>query len=176
MAGRDSWRALWRPSIRENTPEGAQVRSAIASAFDAEQRKVTEILGIEAGYQYVDSPVIWPEAGERPDPNSVRYVPTTWPGARLPHVWLDDGTALHDRLGFDGFTLLKLRTSADTSPFERALRGTGMPLSVLSVSDTAVRDLYGCDLLLVRPDLHVAWRGDTPPAHPDSVAARVTGR
>jgi 2-polyprenyl-6-methoxyphenol hydroxylase-like FAD-dependent oxidoreductase len=176
MAGRDSWRALWRPSIRENTPEGARVRSEIARAFDAEQRKVTEILGIEAGYQYVDSPIIWPEVGERPDPNSVRYVPTSWPGARLPHVWLDDRTALHDRLPLQGYTLLKLGSDANTRGFEQALRQTGMPLSVLSVMDTAARDLYGCDLLLVRPDLHIAWRGVAPPAEPGAVAARVTGR
>src|SRR6185436_17034979 len=100
MAGRESWRA-------------AATLSEMAQRFDVEQRKVTEILGIEAGYQYVDSPIISPEIGERPDPNNRSYVPTTWPGARLPHVWLDDGSALHDRLG-SGFTLLRLgKTTAD---------------------------------------------------------------
>ena len=48
-----------------------------------------------------------PEPGEGPPDNPMEYVPTTWPGARLPHAWLDDGTALHDRLG-DGYTLLCL--------------------------------------------------------------------
>ena len=54
-----------------------------------------------------DSPIILPEAGEAPEANFMKYVPTTWPGARLPHVWLADGTALHDRIG-DGYTLLRL--------------------------------------------------------------------
>ena len=29
-----------------------------------------------------------------------------------------------------------------------------------------LREIYGTDLLLLRPDLHVAWRGDRSPAEP----------
>ena len=162
MAGRDSWRA-------------ASTLEEMARRFEVEQRKVTEILGIEAGYQYVDSPIVWPEDGERPDPNNRAYVPTSFPGARLPHVWLDDGTALHDHLGA-GFTLLRLGgTRLDTSDFEAALRGVGAPLAVLDVRDAAPREVYGHDLVLVRPDLHVAWRGHQPPLMPAAVARRATG-
>jgi hypothetical protein len=176
MAGRDSWRALWRPTIGDASPEGEAVRAEIATAFDAEQRKVTEILGIEAGYQYVDSPIIWPEAGERPDPNSARYVPTTFPGARLPHVWLEDGSALHDRVPFDGFTLLRLAPELDTREMEGALRETGVPLAAMDVAEPRVREVYAARLILLRPDLHVAWRGSAPPRDAGALAARVTGR
>ncbi len=176
MAGRDSWRAAWSPSIHDQTPDGARQRTQIARLFDVEQRKVTEIQGIEAGYQYVDSPIIWPESGQRPDPNAAAYIPTTWPGARLPHVWLEDGTALHDRLG-PGYTLLRLgRTRVDTSLFERALHQTGAPLEVLDIPGETPRTVYGCDLLLVRPDVHVCWRSNAAPADPHAVAALVTGR
>jgi hypothetical protein len=162
MAGRESWRA-------------ATTLAEMAQRFDVEQRKVTEILGIEAGYQYVDSPIVAAEAGERPDPNNRAYVPTTWPGARLPHVWLDDGSALHDRIG-SGYTLLRLGgTQADTSALVSAVHVTGAPLDVLDVADAPVRELYGRDLVLVRPDLHVAWRGDEAPSDPVGLAARVTG-
>jgi 2-polyprenyl-6-methoxyphenol hydroxylase-like FAD-dependent oxidoreductase len=161
MAGRLSWRAVPRAHLRE--------------AFEVEQRKVTEILGIEAGYRYVDSPIVAHEDGDEPDPDNLRYVPTTWPGARLPHVWLADGTALHDRLG-PGFTLLRLgSTSVDTAPLIFTLRSRGVPLEVLEVRDAAPRDVYGYDLLLIRPDLHIAWRGNQPPADPSALAARVTG-
>jgi 2-polyprenyl-6-methoxyphenol hydroxylase-like FAD-dependent oxidoreductase len=160
MAGRDSWRAARTPS-------------EMAARFDQEQRKVTEILGIEAGYQYVDSPVIWPEAGDRPDPDSAHYTPTTWPGARLPHVWLKDGSALHDRLG-GGYTLLKLR-NVDTSDIEGAMRASGAPFQALALDEPTAREVYGADLVLVRPDLHVVWRGNQPPEDPTAVAARVTG-
>jgi 2-polyprenyl-6-methoxyphenol hydroxylase-like FAD-dependent oxidoreductase len=162
MQGRNTWRAA--PS-HEMGPQ-----------FDAEQRKVTEILGIEAGYRYVDSPLICGESGDAPDPDNRAYVPTTWPGARLPHVWLADGAALHDRLGA-GYTLLRLGgTRADTSALEHALRATGAPLDVLDVSSSRARELYERDLVLVRPDLHVVWRGNAPPADAMRIAATATGR
>jgi 2-polyprenyl-6-methoxyphenol hydroxylase-like FAD-dependent oxidoreductase len=176
MSGRLSWRAAYHPDMRKNTPEGAAIRAEMASRFDVEQRKVTEILGVEAGYRYIDSPVVWPEAGECPDPDNSQYVPTTWPGARLPHVWLNDRTALHDRLGA-GYTLLRLGGArANTSNLERALRATGAPLDVLDIKDEAPREIYGFDLLLVRPDLHVVWRGNHAPQDAEAVAAVVTGR
>ena len=175
MHGRLSWRAAYQPNFRENTPEGAAARAEMARRFDVEQRKVTEILGIEAGYRYVDSPIVWPEPGEGPDPDNRAYVPTSWPGARLPHVWLPDGTALHDHLG-SGYSLLRLGgTRAETSHVERALRATGGPLSVLDFSSGAAREIYGFDLLLVRPDLHVVWRGNQPPDDAAAVAAVATG-
>jgi hypothetical protein len=89
-------------------------------------------------------------------------------------VWLDDGSALHDRLG-DGYTLLRLNGRADTSALERALRATGAPLAVLDLDDETARDIYGRDLLLLRPDLHVAWRSNAPPEDAATVAAVVTG-
>jgi 2-polyprenyl-6-methoxyphenol hydroxylase-like FAD-dependent oxidoreductase len=175
MQGRLSWRAAWRPNVRDDTPEGAATRAEMAQRFDVEQRKVTEILGIEAGYRYVDSPVIWPEPDDGPDPDNRSYVPTSWPGARLPHVWLDDGTALHDHLG-PGYTLLRLGgTRADTGHLERALRATGATLDVRDFPSGAARDIYGYDLLLVRPDLHVVWRSNEAPHDAAVVAAVATG-
>jgi hypothetical protein len=142
--------------------------------FDVEQRKITEIPGIECGYRYVDSPLVWNEAGEGPDPDAMQYVPTTWPGARLPHVWLRDGGAIHDRLGF-GYTLLRVAGDAETAPIERALRATGAPIDVLEMRDATARELYGYDLLLVRPDLHVVWRGNRAPDDVERLAAIATG-
>ena len=142
----------------------------------SQQRKVTEILGIEAGYRYVDSPIIWHEPGDGPDPDNPAYIPTTWPGARLPHVWLDDGSALHDRLG-PGYTLLRLGgTHADTSSLERSFRELRAPLDVLDVASKRAREIYEYDLLLVRPDLHVVWRGNELPANAASIAMAATGR
>jgi hypothetical protein len=162
MAGRDTWRA-------------ATSTAEMAQRFDVEQRKVTEILGIEAGYLYRDSPVVARAKGEPPDASRT-YLPSTWPGARLPHVWLEDGSALHDRLSPTSFALLRLGgTRADTSLLERAIRTLGAPLEVHDFRDTAPREVYGYGLLLVRPDLHVAWRGNEPPEDPGALARRVTG-
>jgi 2-polyprenyl-6-methoxyphenol hydroxylase-like FAD-dependent oxidoreductase len=174
--GRRAWRAEYRPCIRENTPEGASARAHLARIADREQRKSNDMIGAELGYRYVGSPLISPEPGEGPPHEFIDYVPTTWPGARLPHVWLDDGTALHDRIG-DGFTLLRLGgTQVDTTGLAQAMRATGAPLDVLDIGDDAPRAVYGYDLLLLRPDLHVAWRGNQPPANAKRLAEIVTGR
>ncbi len=153
----------------------ATTREEMASRFDVEQRKVTEILGIEAGYRYVDSPIVCAEAGG-PDPDSQSYIPTSWPGARLPHVWLADRTALHDKLG-PGYTLLRVGPARhDTSALEDAFTTAGAPLDVLDVPELEARELYEHDLLLIRPDLHVVWRANRPPDDPGAIAGVATGQ
>ena len=87
------------------------------------------------------------------------YEPTARPGARLPHVWLPDGTSVYDLLG-DGFTLLRLGLDAATGPLSEAATRLGIPLRVLDLAHLPrLRTLYEADLVLVRPDQHVAWRG-----------------
>jgi 2-polyprenyl-6-methoxyphenol hydroxylase-like FAD-dependent oxidoreductase len=175
MTGRLGWRAAYHPNVRDNTPEGAATRAQMAALFDVQQRKVTQISGIEAGYRYVDSPIVWQEPGDGPDPDNTSYVPTTWPGARLPHVWLSDGAALHDRLG-PGYSLLRLGGArADTSSLEKSFREIHAPLEVLDVAGERARDIYQYDLLLVRPDLHVAWRGNQPPRNAAKIVMVATG-
>ena len=105
----------------------------------------------------------------------MQYRPTTWPGARLPHLWLADGSALHDRIGY-GYTLLRLAgAQADAAPLERAFAAFGAPLKVLDIDEERPRELYGYDLLLLRPDLHVVWRGNRLPDDPAKLAAIATG-
>ena len=160
--------------IRDNTRAGKASRDALAAVADIEQRKTNEMIGAELGYRYVDSPIIADVPGG-PEHLFRRYEPSTWPGARLPHVWLDDGSALHDRIP-DGYALLRLgATAADTSGLERAIRSVGAPLTVLDIPDMTAREIYGHDLILVRPDLHVVWRGHAPPEDPARIAAIATG-
>ncbi|MFZ9439985.1 MAG: 2-polyprenyl-6-methoxyphenol hydroxylase, partial [Hylemonella sp.] len=129
----------------------------------------------EMGYRYVDSPIIMDIPGG-PEHLFREYVPTTWPGARLPHVWLNNGTAMQDLIATQGFTLLRLGvTRADTTALEQALQAYRAPLTVLDVPDQVARDLYGFDLILLRPDMHIVWRGQQPPEDPAQVAAVATG-
>ena len=173
--GRRRWRAAYRPNIRDDTPEGDETRANLARIADVEQRKTNEMIGAELGYRYVGSPIICSEPGEGPADDFMNYVPTTWPGARLPHLWLKDGTAVQDRIG-DGFTLLRLGgTQADTSGLERSLEAYGAPLKVLDIDDEPAREIYGYDLLLLRADMHVVWRGNRLPESPKRVATIATG-
>ena len=173
--GRRAWRAAYQPNIRDKTPEGATTRANLSRIADVEQRKSNEMIGAELGYRYADSPIIFPEVGDAPETNFMTYVPTSWPGARLPHVWLADGTALHGRIG-DGYTLLCLagaRTNSTTLASRFA--SYGAPFAVVEIDDEHARDIYARDLLLVRPDLHVVWRGNSLPDDPAKLAALATG-
>lgn len=173
--GRRKWRSMWRPNIRDDSPAGEETRRNLSAVADIEQRKSNEMTGAELGYRYVDSPIICNVLGG-PEHLFRDYQPTTWPGARLPHLWLDDGTPIQDRVP-DGYSILKLGGSkADTAHLESAIRSHGAQVSVLDVPDTVARDIYGYGLILLRPDMHVVWRGQRPPEDADKVAAIATGR
>jgi 2-polyprenyl-6-methoxyphenol hydroxylase-like FAD-dependent oxidoreductase len=172
--GRRKWRAMWRPNIREGSPAGAETRKNLSAVAYIEQRKSNEMIGAELGYRYVDSPIISNIPGG-PEHLFREYQPTTWPGARLPHVWLDDGTPIQDRIP-DAYTILKLgSTKADARGLEAAIRGHGAPVRVLDIPERIAREIYGHDLILVRPDLHVVWRGNAAPDEPAQIAALATG-
>ena len=72
-------------SIKDNTPEGRQLRDVISTIAAPEQKKSNDMVGAELGYRYVDSPVICDIPGG-PEHRFVEYQPSTWPGARLPNV------------------------------------------------------------------------------------------
>ncbi len=172
--GRRRWRSLWRPNIREYTPGGEQTRQVLRTMADVEQRKSNEMIGAELGYRYVDSPIICNVPGG-PEHLFREYQPTTWPGARLPHVWLDDGTPMQDHIP-EGYTILKLgRNKVDAGGLEKAIRAHGAPVTVLEVPDRIAREVYGHELILLRPDMHVVWRGQSPPEDAAEVAAIATG-
>jgi 2-polyprenyl-6-methoxyphenol hydroxylase-like FAD-dependent oxidoreductase len=172
--GRRKWRGMWRADIRDDTAEGAEARKNLSAVAAVEQRKSNEMIGAELGYRYVDSPIICDVPGG-PEHLFREYQPTTWPGTRLPHAWRDDGSPVQDHIG-DGYAILKLGgTRHDVGGLEAAIRSHGAPVTVLDVPDRIVREVYGYDLILVRPDLHVAWRGQEPPADPAEVAAVATG-
>src|SRR5262249_59310333 len=131
--GRRRWRALYRPEIRDPTAAGAALRQELARVADVEQHKATEMIGAELGYRYVGSPLIAAEPGEGPKHDFMTYVATTCPGARLPHVWLDDGSAMQDRIGYGhANTLLRLGgAKAVASAWQLTFGRSGDPLPVL---------------------------------------------
>ncbi len=123
---------------KEHDPDA--LGRGIAALGNAEN----ESWGVEFGYRY-----------DGVEPNPVVYEPTTVPGARLPSVVLRDGSFLYDRLG-PWFTLLRFG-DADPSPL---IDAAPAPLEIVVVDDVSIASIYQAKLVLVRPDTHVAWRGD----------------
>ncbi len=132
-----------------------------------------EALGIEIGYRYDASPVIWQEEGDAPAYDLIDYAPSTWPGARLPSLFLEDGRAVFDLLG-EGYTLVTFG-GADLSEWQRVASKKNIPLDLLQLTEPAIQAIYGSDYLLVRPDQHVCWRGNDLPDDPGEILDRVTG-
>src|SRR5438034_755535 len=99
----------------------------------------------------------------------------TWPGVRAPHVWLRDGRSTLDLFG-KCFTLLVLSSQGiDGSAFTDAARQAGLPLDIVSLDELQVREVYERPLVLVRPDGHVAWRGDAVPVNAAEIIDQVRG-
>ncbi|MFM0359186.1 FAD-dependent monooxygenase [Paraburkholderia nemoris] len=172
--GYRAWLAAVRPEIGDDTPAGSAARAHLAVVANVEQRKSNEMIGAELGYRYVDSPIIDNVPGG-PQHDLRAYLPTTWPGARLPHMWLTDASAIQDRLWPERYTLIDVTGGHDAGPLLAAFEAIGAPLDVLVLADSALRTVYERDLILVRPDMHVAWRGNRLPQAVDDLAAKVTG-
>jgi 2-polyprenyl-6-methoxyphenol hydroxylase-like FAD-dependent oxidoreductase len=172
--GVPTWRAKVTQEAYNDTLAGAALRAKLAELFEMGHRRMHGMVGVEAGYSYAGSPLIADEAGNVAEWETSRYDPKAVPGARIPHVWLADGQALQDILG-DDYTVLDLKGDADTAAIEAAFRARGAPLQVVRRDEARVRGVYGASLFLLRPDLHIVWRGDASPNDPTGLAALATG-
>jgi hypothetical protein len=133
---------------------------------------------VQLGARY-DGSAIVVEDGAPPRDDFLHYTPSGVPGGPAPHYWPSAGRgygdSLFDRFGV-GFTLLRLgRKPPNTSTIEAAAQQRYVPLKVIDLPQDDARELYGRDLALIRPDQYVAWRGNTPPANPDQMFARLIG-
>jgi 2-polyprenyl-6-methoxyphenol hydroxylase-like FAD-dependent oxidoreductase len=147
--------------INKDSAEGARVRKELGQRLVEENLKSFQPLGIHLGYVYQPSPIVVPDGTEPPPDDRVGYIPTTFPGARAPHCWLESGKSIIDLFG-SGFVLLAFNDS-DTDALEAAAAERSVPLRVERIASKAAFDLYRLPLVLVRPDGHVAWRGNELP-------------
>ena len=172
--GLGMWRVDLTGAINQDTEDGQRERHKTAQLANRHHRRVHEMVGAELGYTYAGSPLIASEPGASTSWDTVRYLPTTEPGVRIPHIWLKDRTAMQDVLGAD-YSFIDLTGTADTSSIEKAFHDIGAPLEIVSREEEHVRMTYGCHYLLVRPDLHIVWTGNSFPADPDALARLATG-
>jgi hypothetical protein len=134
---------------------------------------------VQLGARYDGSAIVGADGAPPPD-SLATYTPTSVPGGRAPHLWRagrrQHGDSLFDCFG-SGFTLLRLGyRPPNAGLILAAARASGIPLTVLTIASPAAREMYQRDLVLIRPDQHVAWRGNHPPDDADALLALVTGR
>jgi 2-polyprenyl-6-methoxyphenol hydroxylase-like FAD-dependent oxidoreductase len=150
-----------RAEILSPTLAGDDARRAIGERLVEENEKSWHPVGVHLGYIYHPSPIVVPDGTSMPADDTFGYQPTAFPGARAPHVWLAPQRSILDLFG-DGFVLLQFG-EAPTEEIERAAAIRGVPLALGRIDHGEAAALYGRRLVLVRPDGHVAWRGDSQP-------------
>jgi len=164
---------------RDNSPEGAKRREDLRKALELKDYEFNTH-GVEMGQRYASSAVVsdgTPEPAYTQDPE-LFYHPTTWPGARLPHVWLGkDGYKVSTKdLGGQG--RFALFTGISGGEWENAAKkvsaelgidiapyiiGPGHTYTDLYDDWARVREVNEAGCVLVRPDNFVGWRSHDLP-------------
>ena len=153
---------LTHPHLDHDSAEGDAARRRAADVIQQTKRAEFHALDLVLDISYA-SQVLVPAAGD------------DVVGHRLPHLWLEPGVSLYDRLG-DGFALLHLGGDDGLGPWRDAAALLDVPLTMLDLRDRDERARYGADAVLVRPDQYVAWRGSASDADPTAVLRTTTGR
>ena len=161
-------------NIEDEDAAGAEARRAFQDKLYIFKEEFASI-GIQLGARYDGSPIVISDGTAPPPDEAADYRPTACPGGRAPHYWVEERASLFDKLG-PWFTLLRLGPAApSTDGLVAAAKESGIPLKVLDVVEDRVRDLYERDLAIIRPDQHVAWRGNHSPDAPEALWATITG-
>ena len=167
---------LVRPMLEDAGIVGHATRREVADIIEATKVREFKTLGIVLGMRYERSPVIIDDGSEPPPAHFMLYVPSAHPGCLAPHLWLADGSSLYDHFG-PGFTLLVTAgATSDTDLLAAAAADRKLPLRVLAPNDARLPDRYGARFALIRPDQHVAWRGDALPTDVAALLDHVTAR
>ena len=154
----------------------AASRERVAVAIE-HQRDHFEMLGLQLGFGYEDGALV-PDGSERVAPeNPVRdLVPTSRPGSRVPHAWVEragERVSVLDLLPYDAFTLL---VGTDGAAWDEPVGHVrDLPVRCLVAGRdftdpehhwASVCEIGATGALLVRPDQHVAWRVRVAPSDP----------
>ena len=147
-------------NIEDQDPEGEAARALIGA--EAYELNVQQFCceGLNFGYFYEKSPIIAHEAEPAPAYTMGSFTPSTVPGCRAPHFWLDNGASLYDLLG-QGYSLLRFDASVEVQGFLDSAKKMNMPIQLIDLhAQSQVPSAYQHRLILCRTDQHVIWRGD----------------
>lgn len=166
---------LIRPCLEEDGPLGEATREEVSDIIAVTKIREFRTLGVVLGARYCNSPIVIADGTSPPADDAMVYVPSAHPGSLAPHLWLADGSSLYDHFGA-GFTCLMTSEDAESAAqLARAAEALGIPLEVIRPADPRLSARYGAAMALIRPDQHVAWRGDALPEDVEGMLARVIG-
>ncbi len=167
---------------RDAIPLGLEERDAKGDALRAQAgQKLYELnvqqyccAGLNFGYFYDASPLIAYDGEAPPNYTMYQFTPSTVPGCRTPHVWLENGLSLYDAMGND-YALLRSDPNQDVSALLAAAKKRSIPLRLVDLSGASAHSIYKEALVLSRPDQHVAWRANQLPDDIDTLLDLISG-
>jgi 2,4-dichlorophenol 6-monooxygenase len=190
QSAEEAWRSL--RSLFADEPGAAERRKAAAAVRDLQHYR-SNAHGVFLGQRYtscvvVDDGTPFPEPTRDPE---LHYNPTTHPGARLPHVWVERDRPRVSTLDLAGHGRFCLNVGVGGAPWAEAAAFVsaelGIELPVFAVGCRCVyddvlgewdklREIDDWGVLLVRPDQHVAWRSLAKAASPRDALADALQR
>lgn len=175
------------------TEEGKARRKKLYAAI-AHKRYEFNCHGVEMNQRYASSAVVSDGTAEPAftRDHELYYHATTWPGAHLPHVWVEHHGARKSTLDLVGKGRFTLLTGIGGECWRAAAAAVeaayGLPVDVVSIGPAGcdAQDIYadwyrqsevdedGC--VVVRPDMYVAWRAKQAAAGASDVLVGVFGQ
>jgi 2-polyprenyl-6-methoxyphenol hydroxylase-like FAD-dependent oxidoreductase len=116
-------------------------------------------VGLNFGYFYDSSPIICYDGTQPPPYTMGEVTPSTVPGCRMPHFSVG-GVAVLDLLGPD-YTLIRFNDKIEVANFLAECQVAHLPISLVTATKPIDSGAFLHDLLIVRFDQHVVWRGDS---------------
>ncbi|KAH8812864.1 FAD-binding domain-containing protein [Xylogone sp. PMI_703] len=150
--------------VEEDSDAGRAMRKAIHEHYQLHDGENKDV-GIEMDHRHQSC--IYPplkDGAQPPSWNPRKCTPNTWPGSRAPHVFLSNGTPIFDLYG-KYFTLIKFGVEGTSENgvdhLLLAAEELHVPVKVVTlIGEDNARKIWEYPLVLVRPDGHVAWRGN----------------
>jgi 2-polyprenyl-6-methoxyphenol hydroxylase-like FAD-dependent oxidoreductase len=153
---------------------GERLRRSVGEELVEGTRAEWESKGVILGYRYENSPICVPDGSAEPPDDYRVYLPTNRAGHRAPHAWLSEHRSTLDLFG-DGFVLLdRGADDGHSAELVNLAASHGVPLRREPLP-AGLDHQYQTRLTLVRPDGHVAWRGDELPSDQQYLLRTVTG-
>lgn len=175
--------------LREAGPDGEKTRQAMREAI-AYKSYEFNAHGVEHNHRYASAAVV-PDGTPTPaftrDPELYAQA-TTWPGAKLPHAWVTRDGARVSTLDLGGKGSFSIFTGIGGEPWTEAARTLsaefGIDLPVVSIGHgqpledpygqwAELREISDGGVLLVRPDLYIAYRDAGQPESAEAATERL---
>lgn len=179
-------------SRKEKTPQGKATRKALRNALNHKNYEFNAH-GVELGQRYRSDAVV---SDGSPEPEYTRdpelyYHPTTWPGAHLPHAWVNHNNievSTYDLGGKGKFALFTgIGGEAWVDAAKKAAEQYGIDIQTYVFGPGQdVEDLWGdwdklCEIeedgmLLIRPDMFIAYRAKSLAPDPNTALTQALGK